>query len=264
MRTNDQTVVERTNAYYDAIAAEYASLYQERSPGGVAFALRRERVLELFDRPGKYVLDVGCGPGVMVEPLLERGCRFFGIDPSKGMIEECRKHFGALERAQFDVGSAERISFPDASFDVVLSMGVLERVPDCDAALREFARVLVPGGLLIVTLANRHSPHFLCRDHVVYPLVSLVRPAYYRLRGKPVPALNPGHTLYAPRPFAQRISRLGCDVTDVVFSGFPGLPPPLDGWFPGVAAAALERFERLRHSWVRGLGACFIIKAVKR
>lgn len=264
MTTTNQTVAEQTNAYYDAIAAEYMALYHERSPRGLSFELRRRRVLELFDRPGSRVLDVGCGPGVMVEPMRERGCQFVGIDPSQGMIEQCQRRFGALEDTRFCVGSAEQIDFSDASFDVVLSMGVLERVQDCDASLEECIRVLSPGGTLIVTLANRNSPNFLWRDYVSYPAMSLARPIYYGLRGKPIPAVNPGHTLYAPRPFANRISARGCDVTDIVFSGFPVLLSPLDGWLPGIAAACLERLERLRNTWLRGLGACFIIKAVKR
>lgn len=262
--TTTKSVTERTNAYYDAVAEEYTAIYRERSPRGLAFELRRQRVLELFDRPGSRVLDVGCGPGVMVEPMRERGCQFVGVDPSTGMIEQCQRRFGALEDTRFFVGSAEQLDLPDASFDVVISMGVLERVQDCDAALRECIRVLVPGGRLIVTLANGHSPTFLWRDYVAYPAMSLARPIYYRLRGKPVPAINPGHTLYSPRPFANRIDAQGCDVTDIVYSGFPVLLSPLDGWFPRVAAACLERLERLRSTWMRGLGACFIIKAVKR
>lgn len=249
--------------YFDHLASTYTSLYESRTPGGLAFRLRRQRVLELFDQAGGRVLDVGCGSGVMADDFLARGCEYYGIDPSPRMIGECRRAFAPESHAHFAVGGAEVLSFPDGSFDAVLCVGVLERVHDDRQALREMVRVLRPGGTLIVTVPSKFSPYVLWRDFLFYPLTSLARPAYYRLRGRNVPPVIPPHRLYGPATFARTITRLGCTVTATAYCGFQLLVPPLDTLLPRVAMGVLERAEGLRHGPLRKLGFAIITRAAK-
>ena len=68
-------------------------------------------------------MDVGCGPAVMTQAMLERGCSFWGVDPSPRMIEISRKLFQENERVHFLSGDAMRMDFPDGQFDAVLCMG---------------------------------------------------------------------------------------------------------------------------------------------
>jgi SAM-dependent methyltransferase len=63
-------------------ADEYTRAYARETPGGFALRVRQRRVLELFDKAGGKVLDVGCGPAEVVQPLLSLGCQFWGVDPS--------------------------------------------------------------------------------------------------------------------------------------------------------------------------------------
>ena len=72
----------QTVEYFDAVAEDYLSRYRAVTPGGFTFRLRKQRVLKLFDKPGGRELDVGCGPGVMINDLLAQNCDFWGIDPS--------------------------------------------------------------------------------------------------------------------------------------------------------------------------------------
>ncbi len=255
---------QRTVEYFDGIAQGYSSLYHERTPGGTAFRLRKQRVLELFDKPGGKVLDVGCGSGVMVDDLLAQDCAFWGVDPSWQMINQCRKDFGSRRNAHFFVGGAEEIGFPDSYFDAVICMGVLERVGNNRAALRELLRVLKRDGTLIVTLPNILSPYLLWRNFIFYPVVSLLRPFYYRLFGKSDRAVIPGHTLYLAKAYTDLLVRNGCRVTNTVYCGFNFALPPLDSLLPGLAATAMEKFEVLHHSIFRLLGACFIVRARKQ
>ena len=76
-----------TVEFFDQSSEEYYRSYEENSPGGYALRVRREKVLKLFDKPGGKVVDVGCGPAVMTQAMLERGCSFWGVDPSPRMIE---------------------------------------------------------------------------------------------------------------------------------------------------------------------------------
>ena len=105
--------------------------------------------------PGEAVLDLGCGAGFdafIAAALVGPEGRVVGIDLSSEMLavaEAGRAQMGRDHMA-FCEDAAEALPFPDASFDVALSNGVLSLVPDKPAALREVFRVLRPGGRLQV------------------------------------------------------------------------------------------------------------------
>ncbi|BAH55800.1 MULTISPECIES: class I SAM-dependent methyltransferase [Rhodococcus] len=134
-----------------------ARLYELVS--AAAFLGRRRRV---FDRlvslsgagPGDRVLDVGCGTGYFATRLaaaIEPGGRAQGIDPSSPMIDYATGRRGTAHTT-FSVAAAERLPFPDNSFDVVTSTLVIHHIaPNARAAAaREMARVLRPGGRVLI------------------------------------------------------------------------------------------------------------------
>jgi ubiquinone/menaquinone biosynthesis C-methylase UbiE len=84
--------------------------------------VRRARVLELLPKKLGRVLDVGCGPGVMVNAVLERGGIFEGRDLSPEMVAESIQKFGDLPNVNFKQGDIENIDLPDESCDQVLAM----------------------------------------------------------------------------------------------------------------------------------------------
>jgi SAM-dependent methyltransferase len=101
--------------------------------------------------PGERVLDVGCGAGtdslVAAQMVGEQG-RVVGIDMTPEMLAKARasaEELG-LRHVEFVSGEAERLPLADASFDVVISNGVIDLVPDKDAVFSEINRVLAPGG----------------------------------------------------------------------------------------------------------------------
>ena len=100
---------------------------------------------------GERVLDLGCGCGldVLVASRLEGGeGRAVGIDLTPEMIEAAERVVadGPLRNVEFRVGGIEALPFDEDTFDLVISNGVLNLVPDKDAAFREAWRVLKPGG----------------------------------------------------------------------------------------------------------------------
>lgn len=97
--------------------------------------------------PGKRILDIGCGPGAVAKRLDEDGAAVTGIDPGATALEQAR---ATVPGAQFESASGEALPFPDASFDGAVMFNALHHVPDPAAALAEAARVLVPGGCLVV------------------------------------------------------------------------------------------------------------------
>lgn len=104
-------------------------------------------------RPGQAVLDLGCGAGFdafIAAQLVGPGGRVAGIDLSPEMlaVARARQAEAGFPQVEFRQAAVEALPFPDASFDVALSNGVLNLIPDKPAALREIFRVLRPGGRL--------------------------------------------------------------------------------------------------------------------
>jgi len=255
---------ENAVAHFDAVAPGYSALYEEHTSVGYALRVRRQRVLDILGPDCGKVLDVGCGPGVMVGPLLERGCTFWGVDPSVRMIEAAREAFSSTPGAQFSVGGAESLAFPDQFFDVVVCMGVIERLDDDAAALREMARVLKIGGSLVVTMPNRYSPNLLWRDQVFYPVVALLRPAYRLLKRQEQTPVVRGKRRYSRRSYAATMARQGCEVVDAAYCVYNVFLAPLDAALPGLGGAVMRRAEVLHRTPLRALGGALIVKAEKR
>lgn len=104
--------------------------------------------------PGAAVLDVGCGVGDNLRYILHEGAFFFGLEYSERTAEIARKVLGG--RATVHVGSAKAIPHESNSFDLVLCIEVIEHIDDDGAACREIARVLKPGGVVILSVPYRH------------------------------------------------------------------------------------------------------------
>jgi len=123
-------------------------------PGGLELT---RRALAFCDLPaGSRVADIGCGAGVTVH-YLRRHCRLkaFGLDRSSGMIGQARQLNPKLPLIQ---GKATCLPFGDRRLSAVVCECVLSLVEDADAAWREFYRVLVPDGLLLLADVYARSP----------------------------------------------------------------------------------------------------------
>jgi ubiquinone/menaquinone biosynthesis C-methylase UbiE len=267
----------QSTTYFNAVAPAYFRRYEERSPGGYALRVRKQRVMELLGKRGGKVLDVGCGPGVMAQDLIDLGLEYWGVDASSKMVEECHKNLGHLTQARFSVGDATCLDYPDGVFDTAICLGVIGCISDYESAIREMLRVLKPGGELLITLPNRYSPWALWRIAVFYPLVSLLRPLYFSLIGRPqppvlysglirnfrVPVLKTFAKLNSERDVKELVERYACEVTDVVYYDFNVLLSPLDEILPRFAMWVAERLERCHSGRLRWLGTGFILKARK-
>jgi SAM-dependent methyltransferase len=107
---------------------------------------------------GLRVLEIGCGMGTDGAQFAKAGAIYTGIDLTDAAVELARKRFQVSGlKGEFRVADAERLDFPDASFDLVYSHGVLHHTPDIEAAVREIHRVLKPGGRAMVMLYHRGS-----------------------------------------------------------------------------------------------------------
>ncbi|RKD93305.1 methyltransferase domain-containing protein [Halopiger aswanensis] len=116
----------------------------------------RADALELLDlEDDMTVLDVGCGTGFATEGLLEHVDEVYALDQSEHQLEQAYAKFGKrAPPVHFHRGDAERLPFATDTFDVVWSSGSIEYWPNPILALREFRRVLKPGGQVLVVGPN--------------------------------------------------------------------------------------------------------------
>ena len=135
----------------------------------VRLAYIRDRAAEHFGRDparldslaGLRVLDIGCGGGILSEPLARLGARVVGADPSESNIAVAKHH---AERAGLSVdyraAAAEALVQSGEKFDVVLAMEVVEHVTDLGLFIELAAGLVAPGGLLFVATLNRTAKSF--------------------------------------------------------------------------------------------------------
>ncbi len=119
--------------------------------GGV-FSKGRDAAIQATNRIGGRVLEVGVGTGISL-PLYSPHLRIFGTDISEAMLNKAKQRVAQAHLKNIEglaVMDAEKLEFPDNSFDVVMAQYVVTAVPNPEAALDEFARVLRPGGELII------------------------------------------------------------------------------------------------------------------
>ena len=120
-----------------------------------------EQIAHRFGRPlgdltHLHVADIGCGAGLMCEPLAARGAHVVGVDAAAKNIAAARLHAndGQLN-VDYRVGAPEVALRDDEFFDVLLLLEVVEHVDNLQAFVRQAARHLKPGGLLLVSTINR-------------------------------------------------------------------------------------------------------------
>jgi glycosyltransferase involved in cell wall biosynthesis/ubiquinone/menaquinone biosynthesis C-methylase UbiE len=187
-------------------------------------------------------LDAGCGAGSLVPYLLTAGAtEIVGVDAEPGMIDAARRRFPAHQFLRADV---RRLPFPARRFGAAVSLGVLEYVDDPVTALRELARVVDPGGTVIVSVPQRGSPNDLGFRLAERLGIGL------RERSRP---LTEGELLEAA-------GRAGLAVRRVESTNFFAFP--FDVLFPGPSgrlARAIDSWGRSRAA--RRLGAQLILTA---
>ena len=123
----------------------------ERDPFSRWIARQQRDALEALELgEGDRLLDVGCGTGAAVRAAAEVVKRAVGVDLSPNMLAEARKRAADLPGVEFVEGDSENLPFEDGEFTAVLCTTSLHHYPRPDAAAREFARVLAPGGRVVI------------------------------------------------------------------------------------------------------------------
>jgi ubiquinone/menaquinone biosynthesis C-methylase UbiE len=146
----------------EAFAGDYRKFFEKYD----AFRYSREahilRSLDRFEWMDKKVLEIGIGQGADAEQIIRRGAHWSGLDLTQESVDRMRTRAAIRGLAMDDikVGSALQIPYPDRSFDVVFSHGVLHHIPDIHNAQREIRRVLKRDGSLIMMVYAKNSLNY--------------------------------------------------------------------------------------------------------
>jgi SAM-dependent methyltransferase len=171
--------------------ADQSAFWRDIYGGNDVYSLiHRERMAlvlgwmdELALAAGSRVLELGCGAGRTAVELAARGLRVCATDAVPEMVEVAREHAaaaGMTDRVETQQSDAHQLDFGEQAFDAVVAMGVIPWLRSPAIALREMARVLRPGGALIVNCDNAaRLPHLL--DPVWNPHLAGLRSAVGRL-----------------------------------------------------------------------------------
>ena len=161
--TKAKSVDENEIAKFSAMADEWWDLNGKFKPlhkfNPVRISYIRDNVLSHFNKEdfkGLNILDIGCGGGLLSEPMARLGADVTSIDASQKNIKIASLHSKQSElKIDYQCTSAEELAKKAKKFDVVLNMEVIEHVADVESFMQACCHLVKPGGLMFIATINR-------------------------------------------------------------------------------------------------------------
>lgn len=147
------------NAFYNELQDKWYTAYDHpvallRAENASRLPWVLQEIGKRFPKKSCSILDIGCGAGFLSNALAEKKHKVVGIDLSETSLQVAKRH-DKTRSVRYVPMSAEHLTFPEASFDVVAAMDLLEHVEKPAAVIGEAARMLKPGGLFFFHTFNR-------------------------------------------------------------------------------------------------------------
>ena len=264
---------QHVTAHFDSDAPYWDGVYRGEDLQGRIYQQRQAVVLDnvlAADLPdGASVLEIGCGAGHLTEALAERGLHVDAVDVSQAMVDATAERIGQAGLAgqvTVAIADAHALPFESSRFELVVAVGVIPWLHSPGDSLREMARVLRPGGQLILTADNRARLSSFIDPRAMLALITPLRRAWRAL-----PRRTPRPLATNRLDFPRRIDELlvGANLRPlgrrtVGFGPFSFLGRPLFGERRGVLID--DRLQALADRGVPGLrwtGWHYVVRARK-
>lgn len=258
---------DRVRDHFDRLAADYRLRnYEEALARGKYpdIFVRHQRILKLLPAAPGRCLEIGVGSGEMLVQLHARGHEAYGVDLAPAMARQAQRRFldATGGRPRLAVADLERLCFRDAAFDLVVLAGVIEYAADPEPALAEIARVLRPGGTVILSVRNLvclGRPLVAARDLLAAsPLASPAVAGLMRAWRAVVRRRGTEEAVAARREvpwrFRRRLRAHGLEPVGQAFYHFSVLPGPIERRAPRLAVSLGLRLESLSRTPLGYLG----------
>ncbi len=213
---SDATIDAAEVAKFDRMAADWWDPKGSAAPLHAMNPVRLDyacaQIAAQFDRDrraaapfaGLSILDIGCGPGLVAEPMARLGAAVTGVDASEEAIGAARAHAAAGGLSvDYRTATAEDLVAEGAGFDVALALEIVEHTPDPAAFLHAVAALVRPGGLAILSTVNRTPASF----------VKAILGAEYLFRWLP-PGTHDWRRFVPPGTLASLAGQAGLNVAD--------------------------------------------------
>jgi 2-polyprenyl-3-methyl-5-hydroxy-6-metoxy-1,4-benzoquinol methylase len=213
------------------IAHDAGEIWNWETPSGKLRWRRRAKMLMSAIAPGQSVLEIGCGAGYLTKELAKTSAVVTAIDISLDFVRSAKNSIQSSE-IRYSTSNAYMLSFNDRTFDSIIGSSVLHHL-DVEKALREFYRVLRPGGKLVFTEPNMLNPHIMLQKNV--PFI------------KKACGDSPDETAFFAWQLKRKLVKFG--FTEISIAPFDFLHPKIPTWLLPVfkpLCAALERVPVVR------------------
>jgi len=217
-------------SFYDDPSFSYPKYWEKRRYEHFSELIALEKLIKKIP-PYKrgHLIDVGGGFGRLTEGYINGVKSSVSLDPSKKMLDKARRNLKNQKNLKFRLGTVEKIPFEDRFFDLALMIRVSHHLEDFEKAIAEIARVLKPGGFLILEFANKN--HFKARLFSLFSSqwrkkTSCLVPVEIGSKRKKIPFVN-----YHPHWIEKLVKKSGfrvltkLSVSNFRFSGFKSFLP---------------------------------------
>jgi ubiquinone/menaquinone biosynthesis C-methylase UbiE len=266
----DAAVQENVNTHFDATVSYWDEVYRDQDLQSIIYQQRQAAVLSYVDAanvgPAGRVLEIGCGAGHLTVALARCDFQVNAVDASPGMVDLTARRCdgeGYGERVSVSQADVHALPFDSGEFDLVVAVGVIPWLHSPSEAVCEMARVLRPGGELVLTADNAARLMSFTDPRGLLAL-SPLRRIYHRLRHRPDQAVSRLHFPRAVRRFLRGAGLQPRAQRTIGFGPFTLLGRPLLG--DRRAVALDRRLQALADRGVpvlRGTGWHYVARAVK-
>lgn len=143
--------------YFDRVAEQWDNMREDLFSERV----RRKAFSSVDLRAGQLAADIGAGTGFITEGLVQKGIEVIAVDQSEAMLEIMKKKFFHFGKIYYRLGVAESLPIPNESVHYCFANMCLHHVDSPQQAISEMARILRPGGKVVITDLDKHNFQFL-------------------------------------------------------------------------------------------------------